>query len=170
MEFPGHVGAALVAYSPIAFVALRLGAIRLALAGALVTVALASLPDVDHYGSWTSHRGHVHTVWFAALVGAACAAAFATVGEYVLPLSVHGTFARGVFGFVVGTTSILSHLIADALTPMGVAPLSPVWRRRFSLDVTRSADPVANRRLLLLGLGTAAAAAALGVVVPPQPA
>lgn len=170
MEFPGHVGAALTAYSPIGYVALRLGAIRLALVGAAVTVALASLPDLDLYGPGVNHRGYTHTVWFAGLVGLGCAAAFALVGPGALTASTAdpGIVRPDTFGFAVGTTAICSHVAVDALTPMGVAPFAPLYRRRYSLGLTRSADPAANRRLLLLGLGTAALTAALGTAVAPS--
>ena len=170
MEFPGHVGAALTAYSPIGFVALRLGATRLALAGAVVTVVLASLPDLDLYGPGVDHRGYSHTVWFAGLGGAGSAVAFSTVGadRVALPIAGSGVVHPGAFGFAVGTAAILSHVAVDALTPMGVAPFAPLYRRRYSLGVTRSADPAANRRLLLLGLGTAALSAALGTAVAPS--
>ena len=170
VEFTGHVGAALAAYSPIAFVALQLGSSRLALVGAAVTVALASLPDLDLYGPGVDHRGYTHTVWLAGLVGLACAAAFALVGPdpFAIPEASSGTAHLGTFGFAVGTAAILSHVAVDALTPMGVAPFAPLYRRRYSLGLTRSADPVANRRLLLLGLLTAALTAALGTVVAPS--
>lgn len=170
VEFPGHVGAALAAYSPIGFVALQQGATRLALAGAAVTVALASLPDLDLYGPGVNHRGYTHTVWFAGLVGLACAAAFDLVGPgpFAIPEAGSGTARLAAYGFVVGTVAILSHVAADSLTPMGVAPFAPLYRRRFSLGVTRSADPAANRRLLLLGLGTATLTAALGTAVAPS--
>ena len=163
VEFPGHVGAALVAYSPIAFVALRLDWVRLALVGTVVTIGLASLPDVDNYGSRLTHRGYSHTVWFALVVGAGTAGAFAGAGDLLPGPSTAGLTA---FGFAVGTAAILSHLAVDALTPMGVAPIAPLRRRRYSLGLTRSADPVANRRLLLLGLVTAALSAVLGTVFP----
>ena len=162
MELRGHVGAALAAYAPLAFVALRAGSVRLALAGAAVTVALASLPDLDLRVPRLRHRGHVHTVWFGAVVGAACAAGFAAGGDRVLDLS---TTDLAAFGFAVGATTVLAHLAVDALTPMGVAPISPVVRRRFSLDVVPSADPVANRRLLVAGLVATVATFVLGGAV-----
>ena len=175
VEFPGHVGAALLAYSPVAFVALGSGAPRLAVAGAATTVALASLPDVDLYVPGVAHRGHVHTVWFAVAVGATCAVAFAAGGDPPIALSTGGPDAAGsdalrldVFGFVVGTAAICSHLAADALTPMGVAPFAPLRRRRISLGLTRSADRGANRRLLLLGLVTAVGAALCGTLAAPS--
>ena len=172
VEFIGHVGAGLAAYSPIAYLAFQFGETRLAIAGALLTVALASLPDVDLHVPRVAHRGLVHTVWFALVVGAGSAGAFALVdpGSVASPSAGAGAVVvrPDAFGFVVGVTAICSHLAVDALTPMGVAPLAPVVRRRFSLGLTRSADPVANRRLLLFGLATAALAAALGTAVAPS--
>lgn len=171
VEFPGHVGASLVAYSPLAYLALRAGSTRLALAGALLAVALASFPDVDEHDARLTHRGTTHTVWFALVVGTGCTAAFAlafaapggvpiagAVGDAVQPL----VLRPAVFGFVVGTLTTLVHVAADAITPMGVAPLAPLWRRRVSLDLVSSADPVANRRLLLAGVLATAAAVGLG--------
>lgn len=159
MELPGHVGAALLAYAPVALVATVLWSPRLAIVGAVVTVALASVPDGDHYVPRLVHRGYVHTVWFALAVGVGCSATIVTagVGRVAVPAAV-----LGAFGFVVGTTAILSHLAADALTPMGVAPFAPVIRRRYSLGVTRSADRRANRRLLLAGVVAAVLAFGLG--------
>ena len=167
VEFPGHVGAALAAYSPIAFVSIVASSPRMAIAGAAVTIALASLPDVDHHVPGVAHRGYSHSVWFAAVVGAVCAVAFVAGGPALLglPSARIGTLHLGAFGFAVGTVAVLSHIAADALTPMGVAPLSPLVRRRYSLGVTRSTSPVANRLLLVLGLGTAAATAVLGTVL-----
>ena len=170
MEFRGHVGAALAAYAPIAFVTLRLGATRLALAGAVVTVALASLPDVDLYGTRLTHRGYLHTVWFAGVVGVGCALAFGAVGDRLVARPAVGVDDASVpaFGFLVGAVATLAHLTVDALTPMGVAPLAPLRRQRYSLGLTRSADPDANRRLLLLGLVTVSAAAVLGRAAAPS--
>lgn len=168
VEFTGHVGAALAAYSPIAFVSLVADAPGLAMVGTLVTVALASLPDADHHVPLVAHRGYSHTVWFALIVGAGCAAAFAG-GVSLLGLTIGrlDPLDLGAFGFAVGTVVVLSHVVADALTPMGVAPFSPLRRKRYSLGVTAAANPVANLLLLLLGLGAAAATALLGTTLGP---
>ena len=173
MKLPGHVGAALTAYAPIAYGALELGAARLALAGAVATVVLASLPDLDLHVPALSHRGATHTVWFAAGVGVVSAVAFASLGDGWLPVAPTGggvvSLAGGpaAFGFVVGTTATLTHLAVDALTPMGVAPFAPLGRR-YSFGVTTSASPVANRRLLLLGLVAVVGAVVIGAALDPS--
>jgi len=46
---------------------------------------------------------------------------------------------------------------------MGIRPLWPVSRRRYSLSVTTAANPIANYGLL--GLGVVAVLAGIGIVV-----
>jgi len=60
------------------------------------------------------------------------------------------------FGFLVGTGTILSHIAADAPTPMGVRPFAPLDGRHVSLDLVRAANPVANYALLVVGVAVAA--------------
>lgn len=118
---------------------------------------------MDGYSPRPTRRGYTHSVWFAEAVGLVAAVAFAWAGDRLAALSIPDL---GAFGFAVGTAAVLSHLAVDALTPMGVAPIAPLRRRRYGLGLTLSAEPVANRRLLRLGLTTAALAVALGTVVP----
>ena len=66
------------------------------------------------------------------------------------------TVGIGAFGFLVGTGTVLSHIAADALTPMGVRPFAPLDSRHISLEVVRAANPVANYALLVLGVAVAA--------------
>jgi inner membrane protein len=58
----------------------------------------------------------------------------------------------GGFGFLVGTLSILSHLLADVVTPAGIAPLWPLSGTNYSLDLARADSTVANYALLALGV------------------
>ncbi|WP_197425481.1 metal-dependent hydrolase [Halobacterium sp. CBA1126] len=57
--------------------------------------------------------------------------------------------------------AILAHLLADALTPAGVAALWPVSSERYSLGVTRADSTVWNVGLFALGVFATAAAVAL---------
>ncbi|WP_254764165.1 metal-dependent hydrolase [Natrinema marinum] len=146
----GHYGGALVAYAPLGTVVTLGGHGDIAIVGGLVCVALSTLPDYDHRLPLIDHRGPTHTIAFALLVGAGLAAltavlvddASAFVGASVVS-----------FAFLVGLVSIGSHLLADALTPMGIRPLWPLSRRRYSLEVTTAANPVANYGLFCLGIG-----------------
>lgn len=159
MERWGHVGAALAAYAPVAFVTAALGLEDLALLGALAAVALATLPDVDHRLPLLSHRGPTHTVWFVLLVATAGGAVGWSAGA---PAGLAAAVGLAAFGGAVAGLAVASHVAVDALTPMGVRPLAPVSNRWISFDLTRSANPLANWLVLVLGSGVAIGAFALG--------
>lgn len=153
MHREGHYGAALVAYAPLGAVAVLLGAETVALAGAVAAVGLAMVPDYDQRVPGLAHRGPTHTVWFALAVGLVAGGVGGWVGSSSHPAATAGLAA---FGFLVGTGTILSHIAADALTPMGVRPFAPLDGRHVSLDLVRAANPVANYALLVLGMAVAA--------------
>lgn len=163
----GHYGVALGAYAPLVAWLLGRGLPELAFGGGVVLLWLAMLPDVDTRLPVVSHRGSTHTFLFALAAGVAVglAAEFAvapTVGEFgaVAWIGVPG-FGTGLgeFGFVIGTLAILSHLLADVITPMGIRPFWPLSGRSFSLDVTPARNTVANYVLLAAGTFLAASAA-----------
>jgi inner membrane protein len=54
-------------------------------------------------------------------------------------------------GFFLPFSSLVSHLLGDAITPAGIRPLSPVSTYRISMNLVRSGETVPN--YLLLGLG-----------------
>lgn len=154
----GHYGVALLAYAPLGAVVAVGGHEAAAIVGALVCVGLSTLPDCDHRLPVIEHRGPTHTVLFALLVGAALAAGAAALIEASSPFADVGFVA---FAFVVGAVSIGSHLLADALTPMGIRPFWPVSRRHYTLGLTRAANPIANYALLGLGIGAVVVAATI---------
>lgn len=173
----GHYGAALLAYAPLGALVALSGHEPAAVGGGLVCLACSTLPDCDHRVPLLEHRGPTHTVAFALLVGAALAAVTgilvdatpAGLAAVVAPVGLGVEPAVSVdlvtFAFVVGALSIGSHLLADALTPMGIRPFWPVSRRHYTLEVTRAANAIANYVLLGLGLGAAFAAAAVVAIV-----
>ncbi len=120
----------------------------------VTAVALAMVPDLDQRVPGVTHRGSTHTAWFALAVGLLLAA----VGTV---MAVAPSLVGAVTGFVVGAGTIASHIAADALTPAGVRPLSPVDDTHYSLNVVKAKNPLANYALLGLGI----AGAALGVWV-----
>lgn len=161
----GHVGAALLAYTPLGAVAVVFGAEGVALLGAVVAVALASLPDYDLRVSIISHRGITHTVWFAAAVGA-------VLGGFGFLLAGGGPLLGGQFGLsstgqvagfaaVVGVVTIGSHIAADAITPMGVTPFVPLSDRHYTASLVTADNTLANYGLLALGVAVAAGVAVL---------
>lgn len=147
----GHVGAALLAYAPLGAVLTAGGDPTLAAIGFAVAVATATLPDADELGGIPlDHRGPTHTVWF--------------VGGCALVTAVGGAFV----GFVVGrpatlaallggavAVSLVSHLLADSITPMGIRPFAPLSGWHHSFDITPAANPRANAALLCVGSAAA---------------
>ena len=151
----GHVGAALLAYAPVGGTVTAAGAPGLAALGAVVTVAAATVPDVDEFLQ-LAHRGPTHTVWF--IVG--CTLLAGGVGAAVGPGVGRPVALPAVLGAAVGL-SLTTHLLADVVTPMGVRPLYPVspWHR--SLELTPSRNPRANAALLGAGVAAIAGSQAL---------
>lgn len=159
MHRNGHYGAALVAYTPIGALTLALGFETAAVGGGVVAVGLSTLPDVDLRLPFVTHRGPTHTVYFALAVGVATGLLGAGAGALDPVLGPVEAAGLGAFGFVVGTATILSHVAADALTPMGVDP----WGNgdRVSYDVCRADSELWN--YVLLGIGVVAVAIGGGV-------
>lgn len=114
----------------------------LAVAGAVVTFGLAMLSDWDQRIPFVPYRGVTHTVHFAVAVGVILGFVGVLLG---LSNGILTGVALGSFGFV----TIGSH-IAAALTPMGVEPYRDC--RRYSFDVVRAVNPIANYPLLVLGV------------------
>lgn len=154
MKQTGHYGAALLVYAPVGFVLLAVDPL-LAFGGGAGVLVLATLPDTDLRLPLVPHRGPTHTVLFVAVVaGLLGAVGWHAAGAFGFDPAVLASFCFGV-----GVLGIGSHLLADALTPMGVTPFWPLSDRNYTLNLTRADNPVAN--LLLLALGVLATAVAL---------
>lgn len=152
MHKEGHVGAALLVYSPMGFVAYSVAGSQLAFLGAVVAVGLAMLPDVDMRIPLLKHRGPTHTVWFALAVGVVLAVLGGSGGAEA---GVLGAVGGGLFGLLLCAGTVASHIIADALTPAGVRPFWPLRDDEYSYGVARASNPIANYGLLGFGSGTA---------------
>lgn len=148
MHQKGHIGVALLAVTPVVFAVTAAGYPTLAVGGAGVVAAGSMLPDVDMRVPFVKHRGPTHTVWFAAGVGGVCGIGGALLGSAGGILE---TVALGAYGVLLGVVMVGAHVLADALTPMGVRPLAPVDGREYSLGVVRAGNPVANYALLAAG-------------------
>lgn len=142
----GHVGAALFLYAPAGAALTSSGEPRLALLGAAVAVAMSTLPDADEPLPM-SHRGWTHTVWFVAGLSLLAAGAGAVADAYLatwprLAVTVGGATA----------ISLLSHLLADSITPMGIRPFYPLSTWHHSFDFTPAANPRANTTMFGAGV------------------
>lgn len=161
MHRPGHYGASLLGYAPLATALLAVGVESMVIIGGGVAVGLAMVPDWDQRIPLISHRGITHTVWAALAIGVLLG-----VGA----LAVFGTVLAGLVVGLAAGTSVLSHIAADACTRMGVRPFAPLSRTKYKVPIykvplirnPRADSLIANYVLLLLGIVAAAAAVTLG--------
>lgn len=166
MELPGHVGVALLVYAPFAAIAIRSGRSRQAWLGMAVVLALAMSPDVDLYLAGVPHRGLTHTVLAAIAVGGSVAL-LAAVARLLRSRGSGAASAFGStagasrFGATVGGLGVLSHLVGDVITPMGIRPFLPVSGTTYTLSLVYAADQRANVALLVAGIAVFATAVSL---------
>ena len=153
MHRSGHYGVALLSYAPVLYVLASQGRFAAGVAGGALVLALTTLPDVDLAIPLMSHRGVTHTLAFAAFVGAGVWGA-----AWLAPVSTPSRELVAVGAGGLAAFSILAHLLADALTPMGVPLLWPLTDRRFSLDAGPADSVLWNGGLLVLGVFASAAA------------
>ena len=166
MELPGHLGVAMLVYAPVAVVAIRRGRPRQAWIGLAGVCALAMSPDVDLYVAGVPHRGVTHTA-LAVAVAAGVVALFACL---LRPRGVGSTADAARFGAVVGGSGVLSHLLGDVITPMGVRPFLPISDTTYTLSLVYAADQAANVALLVGGLAVFATATAMAGAPAPTSA
>lgn len=160
MYATGHYGAALLVYAPIGFLLLRVDP-ALALVGGAGVLALATVPDYDLRIPFISHRGITHTLLFTLVVSALLGAVGWRLGQgSYQPLG--GPATTAAFGAGVGLLGLGSHLLADMLTPAGVAVLWPLSDHEFTVSVARADNTLANWGLLALGVFATAGALVLG--------
>jgi inner membrane protein len=152
----GHYGVALLAFAPVGVALVTAGLVEFAVVVGAGALWLAMLPDVDHRIPGVAHRGITHTIWFALLVGAALGAAGFAVGRVGFGAP-YGPEALALVGAATGFLSVGAHLLADALTPMGIRPLWPLSRRKFTLSVVTADSRMGNYGLLSLGVFVTAA-------------
>jgi len=192
MHKDGHVGVSLLLYAPaVAVVSYHaewlypyaiLGAVALIdiwWPVALVTdldfsFSFAMIPDLDLKLPFVKHRGITHTVWFAAVTAVVTAAltyglawyAAAEYPQHVPPETVlHGTAFMGA----IGAFSVLTHLLGDVMTPMGITPFAPLSEQRYTFDLWRADNKWANAGLHAVGVVAVLLAFVVDDLVPIPP-
>ena len=92
------------------------------------------IPAADATAGWVHHRGFTHSLAFAPVGGAICAAAFLLISKSLRrsPWAVLGACVLGV----------LTHAPLDALTTYGTQLYWPFTRRRAALDWMPIIDPI----------------------------
>lgn len=159
---PGHYGVALLVYAPVGCALLAAGDPVAAVAGGAGAVWLTMLPDWDSWLPLLDHRGPTHTLPFVALVAGVAWAVAGGVAEALGVARAVGPLDLPSFAAGVAALAVLAHLAADLLTPMGVAVLWPLTRRRFSASVTSADSALWNYALFALGVAATLAAAYVG--------
>lgn len=159
---PGHYGVTLSLYAPVGCWLLATGDPTVAFLGAAGALWLTMSPDWDSHVPFVTHRGSTHTLLFAALLAAVAWVAATATGLGTEPF---GPTDIRTFAATIAAFAVLSHLVADVLTPMGVAVFWPLTDRRFTLSVTRASNRVANYLLFALGVFASAVGAYLGLAL-----
>jgi inner membrane protein len=165
MHRSGHWGLAMLSYAPIVFGVLSISKnyFPLLVVGAVLVSGLCMLPDIDQRLPRVDHRGITHTIWFAVVVGVVLYGV-GIVGTRVvahglgdwglqLPQQFAPTTVGGFFG-VVGVVIVLSHLVGDWMTKMGIRPYIPLSRHKHRLGLVYAKNRVANGVLYGVGLLT----------------
>lgn len=120
-----------------------------------ISTSLSTLPDVDRLIPGVTHRGKMHTIWFALLMGAATGATgFAlavALGQPLFPETGARLAAAALLSAYIGIHAGLTHLLGDILTPTGIQPFAPLSDRHYTADIVTADDPIANTGLLLSG-------------------
>lgn len=151
MYRPGHYGMVLLLYSVVGYVLISRQYDDHALAGTVLVVLATMSPDWDGYVSWLPHRGPTHSIAFALLVGAVLGVSVALHsgwrGHETRTVAGLGIWAGGL-----GTLSVFAHLLADAITPVGVPLFYPLSTEHVTLDLVAASNPAANFALLAAGL------------------
>lgn len=176
MNRSGHKGIALLVYAPVVYLLPVDDFPMLALWGLVLMLGLSSLPDIDQKISRLPHRGPTHTLLFAVTVGAVLGAVAMVVGGMfitnvlyrllaVLPAAIatlitenfafiaerYGGNSLGIFTFVIAVLGIVSHLLGDVLTPMGIRPLWPLTKIKFSFGLRHANNRWSNPLLFFVG-------------------
>lgn len=144
---PGHVGITLVLYAPVAAVLVAADRDEEMVAGLVVVVAFALLPDIDAPLPGVAHRGVTHSLLAAAYFGIVAG----VLAGASAPSAVDRA-GRTAFGSLLGSLGVVSHLLGDVITPMGVRPFFPASRQVYTLDLVRASNPGANLAMLAVGV------------------
>lgn len=150
MIFIGHVGLTLLLCAPLATGLVREGHREDVPRWVGIALVVTLLPDLDVILPWFAHRGISHSLLAAGCFGIVVTVVDAVSWRRAAAFS-EGSVRRAMLGFTVGTGSVLSHLIGDLITPMGVRPFLPV-DSVYTLNLVYAKDIHANLAVLVAGV------------------
>lgn len=162
----------LLLYSPFAFVLVHFELSEVFALG-MVGIAFWSIaPDVD-MSLPIRHRGPTHTFLAAGVAGALSAVVAVYLastgtgggGEIVIRSSILAMLAAAGFGFFIGFYGVVSHLLGDVVTMVGLRPWKPFSNRKHGLRLVLAKNKRVNQGLMTAGGMAMAAALVLSELV-----
>ena len=115
-----------------------------------IALVVTMFPDADLYLPWVTHRGVTHSLLTAVCLGVVVAAV--ATARWRDPLTSSEDYVRrAMLGFTVGAGSVVSHLLGDIITPMGIRPFNPV-DSVYSLNLVYANNLEANLACMLIGV------------------
>ena len=146
----GHLGITLVLCAPLANALVTSGHRVEVSRWVGIALVVTTIPDVDLYLPWFTHRGLTHSLLAAVCLGVVVAAI--ATARWRDPLASSEDYVRrAMLGFTVGAGSVVSHLLGDVITPMGIRPFTPV-DAVYSLNLVYAANLRANLVFLVTGV------------------
>lgn len=146
----GHLGITLFFCAPLANVLVTSGHRVEVPHWVGIALVVTMVPDSDLYLPWFTHRGLTHSLLAAVCLGVVVAAV--VVVRWGDPLASAAEYVRRAqLGFAVGAGSVVSHLVGDVITPMGVRPFVPV-DVVYSLNLVYARNPEANLAFMVIGV------------------
>jgi len=155
---PGHVGLTALLFAPVVCWFRLTGRRRTATECLTVAIVLSLLPDIDALLPGLVHRGVTHTPVAAIVAG----------GAVAVLVRYHDGSGLGLAGehaalpYLVGTAGVVSHLLADVVTPMGIRLLFPLRETVYTLAIVPARSPAANTLLLVTGVAAIALSYSVG--------
>jgi len=147
--FVGHLGITLLLCAPLANVLVTSGRRIEVFRWTGVALVVTLLPDFDMFMPWLTHRGVTHSLLAAVCLGVVVAVV--TTIRWRTLVFPEVDRRRAMLGFTVGAGSMVSHLVGDIITPMGVRPFFPV-DSVYTLDLVYAKDLRANLAFMLIGI------------------
>ncbi len=106
---------------------------------ALLTAGLATLPDIDIKLELT-HRKYTHNILSSIILGLFTAHLYKPLDQYT--------------GFVAGFSATWIHILGDLPTHTPFPPLWPILKKKVSLKLFKSNNPIINNTFWILGITT----------------
>lgn len=146
----GHIGITLFLCAPLANVLVTSGHRAEVPRWVGIALFVTLLPDFDVFIPWITHRGITHSLLAAVCLGVVVGVVTAGRWEPIFTSS-EDYLRQAMLGFTVGAGSIISHLVGDVITPMGVRPFFP-FDSVFSLNLVYAKDIGANLAFVVVGV------------------